>query len=201
MGPGIIRLPRLMGRGPLLLRTLLLAVLAAAAWLPQQASAQVRTATANSTAILLTPGSIVKTADMKFGTIAVAGTIGTVVMSANALATCTTTGTLVHTGACQAAAFAIRGKKSQHVRIQDLANTGIVILTGPGGAQMTLDTMTISPSGMSANGQGNGWRFGNWRINDPSGNASFWMGGTLHVAATQAPGLYSGTLTIEIQFN
>jgi len=138
---------------------------------------------------------------MKFGTIAVAGATGTVVMSADAPAACTTSGNLIHTGACQAAAFTIRGKKSQHVRIQDLANTGIVILTGPGGAQMTLDTLTIKASGMTANGQGNGWRFGNWRIDDPTGTANFWMGGTLHVAATQAPGLYSGTLTIQIQFN
>jgi hypothetical protein len=200
MGPGIIRLLRPTTGGARLPRAMLFAVLAAAAFLPSQASAQSDTASANTAAIVLTPGSIVKTADMKFGSIAVAASAGTVVMSADAAATCTTSATLVHTGDCQAAAFAIRGKKSQHVRIQDLGDTGTVSLTGPG-APMTLDTMKITVSGMTANGSGNGYRFGNWRINDPSGNANFWLGGTLHVGAAQAPGLYTGTLTIEVQFN
>lgn len=201
MGPGIIRLLRPTTGVARLLRAVMFAVLAAAAILAQPASAQSKVASANTTAIVLTPGSIVKTADMKFGNIVVGATAGTVVLTANVAPTCTATGTLVHNGACQSARFVVRGKKSQHVRIQDLGNTGIVTLTGPGGATMILDTMKITASGMTANGQGNGWRFGNWRIDDASGIANFWMGGTLHVNANQAPGVYNGTLTIQIQFN
>jgi len=203
MGPGIIRLLRPRMGEARHFRAAVCALIAAAACLlaPQQALAQSRTASANSSAIVLTPGSIVKTVDMDFGTIAVAAAAGTVVLSPQAAATCTTTGTLVHSGTCKAAAFVIRGIRNQHVRIRDQGNSGIVTLTGPGGATMTMDTETISVSGMVANGNGSGWRFGNYLINDPSGNATFWLGGTLHVAATQASGLYTGTLNIQIQFN
>ena len=201
MGPGNIHLLRPTAGVARLLRAAMFAVLATAALLPRPALAQSKVASANTSAIVLTPGSIVKTADMKFGNIIVAGVGGTVIMNANVAPTCQPSAGLLHTGACQSARFVVRGKKSQHVRIQDLGNTGIVTLTGPGGATMILDNMTITASGMTANGQGNGWRFGNWRIDDASGIANFWMGGMLHVAATQTPGVYNGTLTIEIQFN
>ena len=183
------------------MRALLCAVLAALALMPHHASAQVRTASANEAALILPPGSIVKTADMDFGTIAVLAAAGTVVLTPQATATCTPSGTLVHSGACQAAAFVIRGIRNQHVRIRDGGNTGQITLTGPGGATMLMDTETISVSGMVANGNGQGWRFGNYQINSASGNANFWLGGTLHVAANQAAGVYTGTLTVQIQFN
>jgi len=201
MGPGIIRLLRPTMGVARLLRAVMLAVLAAAAALAQPAAAQSKVASANTTAIVLTPGSIVKTADMKFGNITVAGTTGTVIMTPSATANCQPSAGLVHTGDCQSARFVVRGKKAEHVRIEDLGGTGIVTLTGPNGATMTLDTMTIGVSGMTRNGQGAGFRFGNWRIDDASGIANFWIGGTLHVAGNQAPGVYNGTLTIDIQFN
>jgi hypothetical protein len=122
-------------------------------------------------------------------------------MTPSATANCQPSAGLVHTGDCQSARFVVRGKKAEHVRIEDLDNTGIVTLTGPNGATMTLDTMTISVSGMTRNGQGNGFRFGNWRIDDASGIANFWIGGTLHVDANQAPGVYNGTLTMDVEFN
>ena len=197
MGPGIIRPRRLSAW----LRAVACALLAALALIPQQASAQSKTASANEAAIVLQPGTIVKLTDMSFGTIAGVGTAGTVVLPAQSPATCTTTGGLIHSGACQSASFAIRGKHNQHVRIRDAGNSGIVTLTGPGGATMTMDTMTTRVNGMIVNGNGQGWKFGNYLITDPSGNANFWVGGTLHVAATQAAGLYTGTLTIQIQFN
>ncbi len=176
------------------------AALAALA-LPHQAFAQSRTATANAQAVIVTPGSIVKTADMDFGSVGVAATGGTVVMTAASTPTCTASAGLIHSGACQSAAFTIRGIRNQHVRIRDSGNSGVVTLTGPGGATMTMDTMTIGQTGMTATGGGGGWDFGNYQITDPSGNANFWIGGTLHVAATQAPGVYNGTLNIQIQFN
>lgn len=204
MGPGIIRWLRPIRGGARTLRAAVLAAVAAAVLLPLPASAQslgVRTAKANEAAIVLTPGSIVKTVDMDFGSIAVRGTAGTVVLTPSASSTCTPTGTLVHTGNCKAATFAIRGIRNQHVRIRDAGNTGFITLTGPGGATMRMDTETISVSGMVANGNGNGWRFGNYLINSASGNAIFWLGGTLRVAGTQAPGVYNGTFVVQIQFN
>lgn len=199
MGPGIIRLLRPIWGGAHPLRAAWLAVLAAAALLPQQASAQSRTAVASEKAIVLTAGSIVKLTDMQFGTLIPSGGGGTVVLTPSAAPTCNVPSTLVHSGTCVAADFAIRGKRNQRVRIRDLANT--VTLTGPGGATMTMDTITDAVTGMTATGNGQGWNFGNWLITDPSGNAEFWVGGTLHVAANQTPGVYNGTLTIQIQFN
>ena len=168
---------------------------------PAQASAQAVQATADTQATLLTDGAFAKLADIDFGTIVQPTVAGTLVLSPQAAATCTPSATLIHTGNCRAAAFVVKGLKSQHVRIQDAGDTGIVTLTGPGGATMTMNTMTVSASGMTANGNGQGWRFGNWKITDPSGNGYFWIGGTLQVAALQAPGVYSGTLVMEIQFN
>jgi hypothetical protein len=199
MGPGIIRLLRPKTGGAHALRAAWLAVLAAAALVPHPASAQSRTAVANQSAIVLTAGSIVKLTDMTFGNIIPSGGGGTVVLTPSASATCTTPATLVHSGACTAATFAIRGKRNQRVRIRDLGAT--VTLSGPGGATMTMDTITSSVTGMTATGNGQGWNFGNWLITDPSGNAGFSVGGTLHVAANQAVGVYNGTLTIQIQFN
>jgi len=199
MGPGIIRLLRPRMGEARHFRAALCALLAATACLlvPQQASAQSRTASANSSAIVLTPGSIVKTSDMDFGSIAVAATAGTVVMSPSATATCTTTGTLVHSGTCKAAAFAIRGVRNQRLKLKS-TDIAPVTLAGPGGATMTLDTMSLGVSGLSPIAKGNGF---DYTISDPSGNATFWVGGTLHVGAAQTPGVYTGVMVVTVQFN
>src|SRR5690242_9276230 len=65
------------------------------------------TVASQTQASIVTPLSLVKTADMNFGNIAMPGAPGTVVLAP--ASTCTTTGGLVHTGACQAAAFAGSG--------------------------------------------------------------------------------------------
>jgi hypothetical protein len=165
--------------------------------MPHQAFAQSKTATANTAAVILTPGSIVKTADMDFGSIAVAATGGTVVLSASASAACTPSATLVHSGVCQAAAFAVRGKKNERLRLKS-TDIAPVTLTGPGGATMALDTMSLAVSGMGPVAKGAGW---DWTITDASGNAEFWVGGTLHVAAAQAPGVYTGVMVVNVTFN
>ena len=136
MGPGIIRPRRLAAW----LRAGLCAALAALAIFPHQAFAQTN-ASAKTAAIILQPGSIVKLTDMRFGSIAVAGA-GTVVLPAQAPATCTASANLIHSGACQAASFAVRGRNSQHVRIQDLFERSITDklreTMGGGGARNTI---------------------------------------------------------------
>jgi hypothetical protein len=125
----------------------------------------------------------------------------TLVPSPPSAASCNASVGLAHSGNCQAAVFTIRGKRNQRVRIRDAGNTGFITLNGPSGATMRMDTETITVNGMNASGNGQGWRFGNWLITDPSGNAYFWIGGTLHVGANQTPGVYNGTFTVQIQFN
>jgi hypothetical protein len=183
------------------LRAAAAVLIAAAALVAAPASAQeVDTATAQAQASVLTPGSVAKTADMNFGKIAQSSTAGTVVLAPAAAATCTASGTLVRTGICRAARFSIYGRKNNKVRIRQ-NNGGMVTLNGPGGATMFMDNMTVGVVGMSASGNGNGWDFGNWKIDTANGVTEFFVGGTLHVGAAQAPGVYNGTLLIQIQFN
>lgn len=196
MGPGIIRLLRARGNAARQLRAAAWAALAAAALMPHQASAQSKTATANTAAVILTPGSVAKTADMDFGSIGVAGTGGTVVLSASASATCTASAGLVHSGVCKAAAFSIMGKKNGRLKLKS-TDIAPVTLTGPGGATMTVDNMSLAVNGLDPYTKSNGW---DWTI-DPSGSAEFWVGGTLHVGAAQAPGVYTGVMVVNVQFN
>jgi spore coat protein U-like protein len=199
MGPGIIQTLRLRAGGMRSLRAAACAVLALAALVPVRALAQ-DTATATIQTAILDAGSIAKIADMNFGKIAQANVAGTVVMTPQASPTCTASALIIRTGVCKAAAFTIRGKRNERVRIRE-NNGGVVTLTGPAGATLTMDTMTIGVTGMVANNGGNGWDFGNWKITDPSGITNFYIGGTLHMAAAQTPGVYTGTINIQIQFN
>ena len=178
------------------------ALLAAVALAPVPALAQPQTdtATARTQVAILAPGSVLKTADMDFGSIAQSNTAGTVVLSAANAATCTVTGGLIRSGTCRAARFDIRGKKNNRVRIMDI-NGAAVTLNGPGGATMQMTNLSFATSGMTAVNGANGWNFGNWRIDNPGGITQFWIGGTLHVGAAQPAGVYNGTLQIQIQFN
>jgi len=203
MGPGIIPPLRPNTGGARWLRAVACAALAAIALVPAQAFAQSspKRATGQTQAAILTPGSIAKTADMDFGTIAPPTAAGTVVLSAQATAVCTPTGALVRIGTCRAARFSIFGKKRNHVKIKDPSGA-TVILNGPSGATMSMDNMTIGVIGMSQIGAGgNNGNFGNWQIDTDDGITEFFVGGTLHVGATQTPGTYTGTLTIQILFN
>jgi hypothetical protein len=69
------------------------------------------------------------------------------------------------------------------------------------GATMTLNSISILPVGMTSVNGGNGWNLGNYRIDTVSGIADFYLGGRLNVGAMQAPGVYNGTINLQIQFN
>lgn len=149
---------------------------------------------------ILGPGSIAKAADMDFGQIAQPGNAGTVVLTPTPTATCATTGGLVRTGTCRAAEFIVlKGGGQGRVRIYE-ENGGTVTLTGPGGATMQITNFTLDVTDMTPT-NGAGGSLGRFRITSSSGLASFRIGGTLHVAAAQAPGAYTGTLDMRVQFN
>nr|WP_166178181.1 DUF4402 domain-containing protein [Altererythrobacter segetis] len=203
MGPGIIRLPRLGACSAPWLQAGACALLAAFLFVPSHAFAQQvdgDTATARTQVAILTPGSVAKISDMDFGSIAQANTGGTIVLTPQNTATCTATGVLIRTGACKAAAFSIYGKKNKRVFIRE-NNGGQITLNGPAGATMQLTNLTVGVLGMSAKQGAAGWDFGSWRVDTPTGIAEFYVGGTLNVAAAQTPGVYNGTLLIQIQFN
>ena len=198
MGPEIFRQLRLWARR-LRGAVPLAAVLASLAAAPAQAQFQ-DSETAEIQSVVLEPGSIVKVADMDFGQILPSTAGGSVTMSAAASPTCTATGGMIHSGSCRAAQFSIMGIRQQRVRIR-VTNGGSVILTGPGGATMTLNSISILPVGMTSVNGGAGWNLGNYRIDAESGITDFYLGGRLNVAAMQAPGVYNGTIEIQIQFN
>lgn len=201
MGPEINRQPRRFARGYRGACALLAATLAAL--LPGLARAQsvdADTGTAQSSAVIQTPGSIEKIADMNFGSIAQSSNPGSVVMTPANSATCTTTGGLIRTGVCRAARFSIYGRRNWRVRIRE-TNGGVVTLNGPAGATMTMDTLTINPVDMSPISGGNGWNLGRYQIDTDSGITEFYLGGTLHVGAAQTAGVYNGTVVIQVQFN
>jgi hypothetical protein len=201
MGSGFFRLPRLLGRLALRQRVAC-ALLAALALVPVPAAAQNADSTAGELQVaVLDPGSIEHLDDMNFGTIAQPFGAGTVLIAPSGSPGCTVTNGLVHTGGCRAARFAIRGKRNERVRIREVNTNGIVTLNGPGTATMTLTNLTIGTANMTVAPGGNGWNLGNYRIDAPSGLTDFYLGGTLNVKAAQTPGVYNGTILIQIQFN
>ena len=204
MGLGYLRQVRLNGRLTLRQRAAcaLLASLAAIL-IPAQALAQVGTSDsdqANAQVAVLEPGSIANTRAMTFGQIAQSNTPGTVTLTPAYNAVCTVTGGLIRSGPCASAEFSIRGRRNNRVRIREV-NGGVVTLNRPGGGTMTVTNLTIGVSGMTAVNGGNGWNFGNWRIDTNNGMTEFWVGGRLNVGSAQPAGVYTGVLLLEIQFN
>lgn len=175
-------------------------VLALSVLLSPAAQAQVATATGSSTAVVVAPLSLVKVQDLNFGRIAARPTAGTVTVNVNT-GGCTVTGGLIHQGACQFAEFAGQGTRRMRVRIQ-IPTT--VTITGPGGATMLVDTMTLgtAPDLVFIGGNGNGLGNGNRRyeITSPTGIFTFRVAGRLNVGANQAPGVYSGTFPVTVQY-
>ena len=220
MGLGYLRDKRPQGRLTLRRRALSALLALPIAAVPSAALAQetVAEGSTETQAAILAPGTITALADMRFGTIMRPVAAGTVILSPTGTGpTCLPTGGLVLGGGCQPAEFAIMGRKKWLVRINSL-NGATILLTGPGGATMTVSSLTLSYTSLgvctgpgngncnNGNGNGNGGAngsgaFGRFQINSDSGMASFRVGGTLSVAANQQAGVYNGTLNVEVIFN
>jgi hypothetical protein len=173
------------------------ALAAAAALAPLPALAQaVESSPARIT--VLDPATAGVLADMHFGQITTTGTAGTVVMTPSASPTCTTTGGLVRAGICRAALFEGTATYQAEVRVMRPSGNSIQ-LTGPGGATMQVDTFVFAPTGSTSLISVNGANT-RLRVNATDGSYAFYAGATLRVAATQAPGTYTGTFEIRITF-
>jgi len=157
-------------------------------------------ASANIGASIIDSSSIVRVEDMVFGQIVQPSAPGTIQMTAAAGATCTATGGLVRSGLCKAAHFSINGRRNNRIKIRE-NNGGTIVLTGPGGATMTVTNLDVGVSQMSGRQGAGGWDFGSWNIDAPSGIADFWVAGTLNVGTSQAPGTYTGVLNVQMQLN
>jgi hypothetical protein len=199
MGPGII-LPLRPKTGAARRRRVAIACacLAAAASAPALAGPVV--ASAYSQASIIDPSSIVRVDDMVFGQIVQPSAAGTVVLSAGGTSTCTVTGGMIRNGICKAAHFSVNGKRNKRIFMRE-NNGGVITLTNTAGDTMTVTDLTLAVSQMSGRQGAGGWDFGSWNIDAPSGIAEFWVGGTLNVAVSQAPGTYTGVLNVQIQLN
>lgn len=204
MGLGNFRQPRRIGRLTPRQRAgaRLLAVAALACPAPALAQSVTDSATATSTVAVMQPGTMTKLADMDFGKIAQPSIAGSITMSPN-FPTCTTTaGILRVDNVCQPARFAVQGRKNWLVRIRNM-EAGTIVLTGPGGATMTVTMLSLGTTDMApAPGGGSPpGSFGRQRITSDSGFAEFRIGGRLNIGANQAAGAYSGTMTIQVLYN
>ncbi|MGH6651051.1 MAG: DUF4402 domain-containing protein [Sphingopyxis sp.] len=165
---------------------LLLAPAAASpAW--AQASAQ-----GEAEAIVLRPLSFFKVNDLDFGDIIASTTAGTVTLEPDGSRT-TTGGVTLAGGGGEPARFAGLGTYNRQVNISLGANQ--IFITGPG-APMRVRTFEIgsTPTAILSTTP---TRF---RIASTLGNYNFPVGATLEVGANQAPGDYSGTFTITLNY-
>ena len=136
---------------------------------------------------------------MDFGNIFPTTAGGTVVISASATPPCSVTGGLGRSGPCKSPIFNGTAFFQADVRVQRPAGNAIT-LTGPGGATMVVDTFTFSSTGLTAylGTTGANSRF---RVDATDGTYTFYVGGTLHVAANQVPGIYNGSFQVRITYN
>ena len=144
-------------------------------------------ATATTTATIITPIAISKTVDMNFGNIAVSPTIaGTVVLTPAGTRTKTGGVTLpAVAGTVTAASFNVTGLGTSTYAIT-LPST--ITLNGTPTGTMTVNSFVSTPSGTGAL---------------TAGAQTVLVGGTLNVGAAQAAGVYTNTtdMTVTVNYN
>lgn len=161
---------------------------------PSSAGAQVATEQADARAVLVRRFSFFRVQDLSFGGIIPGPTPGVVRVQPNGVRT-STGGVVLSGSGHQAAQFAGMGLYNQQVRIRMGSNT--IQLTGPGapmtvsqweiGSTPTTQFLTTSPQ--------------TFRLGSPTGIFNFPLGARVNVNANQAPGHYTGTFTIRLDYN
>jgi uncharacterized protein DUF4402 len=159
-------------------------LLSAVIWLAPARAAAAATQTAAGQVSILSPLSVLKTADLSFGDLVVSGT-GTAVMDP-VVGSLTTTGGVTKSGtAAHAAQFTGTGSKNSIVHIR--VPTNPITVTRVGGTE----TMTVS----------------NWTLDQPANLKvpandifNFAVGATLNVGAGQVSGIYAGTFQVTVQY-
>ncbi len=146
-------------------------------------------ATANSSATIITPISMSSDVDLAFGNIAVNTTAGTVTMTPASPTTRSSTGGVtlpIVTGIYTAAHFNVGGQASSVYSI-GLPADGVV---------------TIASSGniMHVNGFLSSLTNNSGTLNS-SGSDNFYVGATLGVNSSQPAGTYTGSFTVLVDYN
>ncbi len=163
---------------------LVLAVLATCfGWVSAFAQQNEATTSANAGATIITAIGISKTADLDFGDVVAGATLGTVVMTPAGARSATGGTTLGNVGSASAAGFNVTGDPNATYAITLPSSCVISYLTN----DMTVDTFTSTPSGTGTLSGG--------------GSQTLAVGATLHVAATQATGVYTGSFDVTVAYN
>jgi hypothetical protein len=131
---------------------------------------------------IIAPIALSKTQDLDIGTVIPGSTAGTVTLNPATGAQGLTGGVLYAASTGQPAQFAITGEPSHNFFITLGASS--ISLTGPGGS---MNLSLTSSLGTLSSFSG-------------TGTATLNLGGTLSVAANQAEGDYSGTLTVTVAY-
>ncbi len=142
-------------------------------------------ATATSTATLITPISVVVANNMDFGTIAASATGGTVILDTATNTRTATGGVFLQSGGAtpQVAVFTVTGEVNQSFTI-----------TGPTSIDLTsgANTLALALTGVTSPS-----------VLDGAGNATIKIGGTLTVPAAAPAGIYANStdLTVTVNYN
>lgn len=155
------------------------------------AIADTQIATAEVTVVR--PLSFVIDDNLDFGNVIRGTTAGTVTVAPNGTRTNTGGTILANGGGHKPASFAGRGTNNQRVDVSLGASS--ILIVGPG-LPMRVHTFVLgsTPTAVLTTTP---QRF---RINSPTGVFAFPVGATLDVAANQAPGKYTGSWTITLNY-
>ena len=141
--------------------------------------------------VTIKPLNIINTAPLDFGSIIPAPAGGTVVINAQTGARTSTVVTLAG-GPFSRARFVAAGTPLRVVTLSVNPSPAITITNG-------VSTMTINQLRVSADG-GGPQPFGPNHTLNATGVINFDIGGRLNVGANQAPGLYTGTFTLTMDY-
>ena len=162
--------------------------------MPTAAAAQVDTEQAETRAVVVRRLTFLKVQDLSFGRMIAGTTSGQVRIQPNGARTRTGGVTLIDASSeHQPARFAGMGLYNQQVRIRLGSNT--IQLSGPG-APMTVSNFEIgsTPTAiLSTSPQ-------TFRLGSSTGIYNFPIGGRLQVNANQAPGHYTGTFLVRLDY-
>lgn len=147
------------------------------------------TATSSATATILTPIAITNTFPLSYGNLAVGVAGGTVQLTPAAVPARNVTGDVVlppTTGTITAATFTVTGTAGATYSIT-LPAVATTLDNGAGG-QMTVDGFTSSPTPTGTL---------------TGGTETLYVGATLHVAGSQAPGVYNSLadFSVRVDYN
>jgi hypothetical protein len=84
----------------------------------------------------------------------------------------------------------------------------ITVTSGSGNGTLTMHVQVCDPSSVTNPGAGQNWTIGSFTtgsfpeaLGSTSGSAVFYVGGQLDLGADSAPGIYTGSFSVDVQYN